>query len=271
MVAPLFTDEKIATLRPHIQKTADTLLDAVVKAGCASGPIDLIADFALPLPSYIIYGIIGVPFTDLPYLTRQAAIRSNGSATASEAGGASQELLDYLRRLVEKRMEAPTDDMISKLVTEQLSQGKLEKDDVVQIAFLTLVAGNATMVNMIALGVVTLLQHPEQLEELKADRTGKVVQRFVEELCRYHTASGLATRRVAKVDVEFGEVNIKAGEGIIAATQSGNRDEDVFEQPDEFNMNRKRGPEEGLGFGWGDHRCIGETLARTEMEIAFGE
>jgi len=93
---------------------------------------------------------------------------------------------------------------------------------------------------------------------------------FVEELCRYHTASALATRRVAKVDIFLGGKKIKAGEGIIAATQSGNRDEDVFPDPDTFNMHRKRGSEQALGFGFGDHRCIGEWLARAELEIVFG-
>lgn len=104
--------------------------------------------------------------------------------------------------LVDARRDNPSDDLISKLVHEQLIPGNLTKEDVVAIAFLLLVAGNATMVNMIALGVVTLLQHPLQLEDLKKDPS--LAGNFVEELCRYHTAAGLQMRRVAKEELELG-------------------------------------------------------------------
>lgn len=173
-------------------------------------------------------------------------------------------------QLVEERLSEPKDDLISLLVKEQLIPGHLNKDDVVQIAFLLLVAGNATMTSMILLGVITLLQHPEQLKFLESD-PGKWAAPFVEELCRFHTASALATKRVAKEDVVIGGKLIKAGEGIIAATQSGNRDEEVFPNPDIFDMRRPRGEEEALGYGWGEHRCVAEWLARAELEIVFGE
>lgn len=138
-------------------------------------------------------------------------------------------------------------------------------------------------------GVTTLLQHPNQLKDLKADPS--IAKAFVEELCRFHTASAMAMRRVAKVDITLeGKVrtsaihlcasftnlaslfqHIKAGEGIICSNQSGNRDEDVFSNPDTFNMRRERGSEEALGYGWGAHRCIAEWLARAELEVVFGE
>ncbi|EGU73321.1 hypothetical protein FOXB_16169, partial [Fusarium oxysporum f. sp. conglutinans Fo5176] len=145
-----------------------------------------------------IYTILGVPFEDLEYLTKQNAIRSNGSGTAQEAAAANQELLNYLAALVDKRSKEPKDDLISRLVVEQLKPNNIEKSDVVQIAFLLLVAGNATMVNMIAL-------HPEQLRELKADFS--LVPSFVRELCRYHTGSSMAMKRVAKEDIELGGKN----------------------------------------------------------------
>jgi nitric oxide reductase len=229
--------------------------------------------FLLQTPADIfqtIYSILGVPLSDLPTLTKFAAIRSNGSATATEASNANDELLKYMAGLVDKRLSAPKEDLISLLVSEQLKPGDLTKDDVVQIAFLLLVAGNATMVNMINLGVVTILQHPDQLKDLKKEPL-EWARKFVEELCRYHTASALATKRVAKEDVVIGGKSIKKGEGIIAATQSGNRDEDVFPNPDVFDMKRARGKEEALGYGWGEHRCVAEWLARAELEIVFGE
>ncbi|KAF2249734.1 cytochrome P450 [Trematosphaeria pertusa] len=275
MVEPLFTYDAVARLRPHIQKTADMLLDAMVQGGCEQ-PVDLVEKFALPLPSYIIYGILGVPFEDLEFLTQQNAIRSNGSATATEASNANKTLLDYIGKLVDQRAQKPEDDLISKLVTEQVKPGHIERSDAVQIAFLMLVAGNATMVNMINLGVVALLRNPSQLEMLKADPS--LSPAFVSELCRYHTGSAMATRRVAKVDIELAGHTIKAGEGIIAATQSASRDEDVFPDPDTFDILRFVNKEKGgrgedwykaMGYGWGEHRCVAEPLARAELEIVF--
>ncbi|KAH8815496.1 cytochrome P450 55A1 [Xylogone sp. PMI_703] len=266
MVEPLFTKESVDAMRPHIQKTVDDLLDAMIKAGAAK-PVDIVEKFALPVPSYIIYGILGVPFKDLEYLTQCNAIRTNGSATATEAAAANQELLDYLANLVELRSQKPENDLISKLVVEQIRPGNLSKEDAVQVAFLLLVAGNATMVNMINLGIVTLLQHPDQLADLKKDPS--LARSFVEELCRYHQGSAMATRRVAKVNVVYGGKTIKAGTGIIAACQSGNRDEEVFPDPDRFDLHRKFNPMDALGFGYGEHRCIAEWLAKAELEIVF--
>ncbi|KAJ4299186.1 hypothetical protein N0V90_004430 [Kalmusia sp. IMI 367209] len=278
MVEPLFNNEAVAKLCPHILKTVESLLDKMIKDGCEK-PVDLVEKFALPLPSYIIYEILGVPFQDLEFLTQQNAIRSNGSATATEASNANKAyrvLLDYIGNLVDQRTTAPKDDLISKLVIEQVSRGHIGRSDAVQIAFLMLVAGNATMVNMINLGVTTLLQHPSQLEALKANPS--LARPFVSELCRYHTGSAMATRRVAKENISLAGQTIKAGEGIIAATQSASRDEDVFSDPEMFDILRFVGKEEGgkgedwhaaMGYGWGQHRCVAERLARAELEIVF--
>ncbi|KAK0102352.1 hypothetical protein ONS95_005973 [Cadophora gregata] len=268
MVESIFKKEHIDGLRPKIQETVNTLLDKMIAEG-GSDPFDFVEKFALPVPSYTIYSILGVPLADLPKLTNFAAIRSNGSGTATEASNANAALLSYMDSLVTARLAEPKSDLISLLVTEQLIPGHLTQADVVQIAFLLLVAGNATMVSMIALGVVTLLEHPDQLASLKEDPEQWAAP-FVEELCRFHTASALATKRVAKEDVVYGGKLIKAGDGIIAATQSGNRDEEVFgETANEFDMKRVRGREEALGYGWGAHRCVAEWLARAELEIVF--
>ncbi|CAG8949364.1 hypothetical protein HYFRA_00004991 [Hymenoscyphus fraxineus] len=277
MIEPLFTKPQIDALRPQIQETVDQLLttiiaerDALPSTNCSLQdvqPFDIVEKFALPVPSYTIYTLLGVPLTSLPYLTTQAAIRTNGSSTALESSRANASLLSYLSTLVSERITAPKQDLITHLVTTQYHQGTLQKDDITQIAFLLLVAGNATMVSMIALGIVTLLQHPTQLALLKEDGE-KWSPRVVSELCRFHTASALATKRVAKEEIVLGGKRIRKGEGIIAATMSGNRDEEVFEQPGEFDITKERGVE-ALGFGWGEHRCVAEWLARAELEIVF--
>lgn len=265
MVEPIFSKEGVEKMKPYINKTVDNLLSDMIKAGCKE-PVDLVEKFSLPVPSYIIYTILGVPFEDLEYLTNQNAVRTNGSSTASEAQNANEELLNYLGRLVDARSKEPKDDLISKLCVEQLSKGTLTKADAVQVAFLLLVAGNATMVNMINLGVVELLRNPEQRKELL--EIPKLVPKFVEELCRFHTASSMAMKRVAKEDIELGGKHIKAGEGIIASNLSGNRDADVFPNPDVFDMHREF-KKDGLGFGFGPHRCIAETLSKAELEAVF--
>nr|OQO23714.1 Cytochrome P450 55A3 [Rachicladosporium sp. CCFEE 5018] len=266
MVEFAFSVRHVDSLRPQIQSTADNLVDAMV-AKSGTGPIDFVEQYALPLPSYTIYRILGVPLEDLEFLTQQNAIRSNGSATATEASSANSTLLKYLGELVRERLLVPGDDLITVLAQEQIKTGNLSEEDAVQVVFLLLVAGNATMVNMISLGLVTALQNPEQLQALVKDL--KLMPKFVEELCRYHQGSAMATRRVAKIDVVYGGKTIKAGEGIIAACQSGNRDEGVFPQPDSFDMYRDVDPAECLGFGYGPHRCIAENLAKTEIEIAL--
>ncbi|GES63841.1 cytochrome P450 55A3 [Aspergillus terreus] len=266
MVSAFFTPEYIDSMKPFIQSTVDNVLNDMIAKGCDQ-PVDLVERFSLPIPSIIIYHIIGVPTEDMDYLTQKNAVRSSGSSTAAAAQNANEELLAYLGSLVDKRIANPKKDLISTLITEQLKPGHLDRLDVVQLAFLLLVAGNATMVNMINLGVVTLLEHPSQLEELKRDAS--LARKFVEELCRFHVASSFATRRVAKVDITLRDKHIKAGEGIIASNQSANRDEDVFPDPDTFNMHRETDSEKNLAYGYGDHRCIAEGLARAELEAVF--
>ncbi|KXH68703.1 cytochrome P450 55A1 [Colletotrichum salicis] len=220
---------------------------------------------------------------DLEYLTQQNAIRTNGSGTALQAQSANQELVNYLAKLVDRRNIEPKDDLISKLVVEQLRPGHVKKSDAVQIAFLLLVAGNATIGDYDCLdhafgsanrltsntpqGIIELFRNPTQLAQLKTDPS--LAPAFVEELCRYHTGSAMAMKRVAKEDIILGGKTIKAGEGIIASIQSGNRDEDVFPDPDVFDMHRTPDPNHALGFGFGPHRCIAEPLARAELEAVF--
>ena len=122
MVESVFSKESVDSMRPHIQKTVDDLLDTMIQHG-SSKPINLVEKFSLPVPSYIIYGILGVPMEDLKFLTEQNAVRTNGSATASEASNANRVLLDYLAKLVDQRSAEARDDLISKLVVEQVRPG----------------------------------------------------------------------------------------------------------------------------------------------------
>lgn len=265
MVNPTFTRDHVETMRPGIQKTVDDCIRTMTRDGCQQ-PVDLVKSFAVPVPTQVIYRILGIPDKDMDYLSGCNAVRTSGSTTSGEAAAASKEVTDYLSRLVKSKQAEPGDDLIGKLVIEQLRPGHLEHEDLVLITFLLLVAGNATMTSMIALGVVTLLQHPDQLGALKKNLA--LATNMVEELLRFHTASALATRRVAKEDVTVAGKVIKEGEGVIASNQSANRDETVFKDADRFDIHRVPDPQ--LGFGYGIHQCIAEWLARAELQCVFG-
>lgn len=265
MVEHAFSPSSVAAMRPEIQKTVDECLAAMCKDGC-NPPVDLVQRFAMRVPYLTIAKLLGVPLEDTEGIIKNTAVRASGSSTAKQASAASQELVEYLSKLVRLKEANPADDLISKLVVEEMHSGHLPFEDLVQVVFLLLVAGNATVASMISLGVVTLLQHPEQLAELKRDPS--LANKVVEELCRFHTASALATRRVAMQDILLAGKVIKAGEGVILSNQSANRDESVFENPDSFNIHRPMGKQ--IAYGFGTHVCVARPLADAELQSVFG-
>ncbi|CAF4824608.1 unnamed protein product [Rotaria magnacalcarata] len=263
MVEQDFTSAKAEEMRPAIQKIVDKLLDEMLRK---TQPVDLLATFGLPVPTLVIYQMLGVPYEDHEFLDTCNAIRTNGSATSAESSQASKNLMDYLGRLVDKKMQNPTDDIISRLAIEQVKTGKLTHDELVAMSFLLLVAGNATTANTIVLGTLTLLQHPDQLAELRKDPS--LIKSAVEEILRYLTGSQFATRRLALEDVEIGGITIKKGEGVWALNASANEDEDVFPNATRFDIHRQPNPQ--LAFGDGIHVCVAQDLARAEVQIAIG-
>lgn len=181
---------------PMIQEVTDTFIGEMMKSKEAS--VDLVSAFALPMASTIMYRILGIPTKDMAFLSTCNAVRTNGSSTATQASAAATEVVDYLKQLIVSKAESPDGGncLINTLINQQLKPKHIELDDLVQVVFLMLVAGNATMVSMIALGVSTFLQHPAQLAQLKADPS--LYRNACEELCRLHTASALATRTFYK-------------------------------------------------------------------------
>ena len=262
MVEQDFTTAKAEEMRPDIQKIVDQVLDDMLKK---PQPVDLLASFGMPVPTLVIYQMLGVPYEDHEFLDTCNAIRTNGSATSAESAQASKDLMDYLGRLVDKKTKNPTNDIISRLAIEQVQKGKLTHDELVAMSFLLLVAGNATTANTIALGTLLLLQHPEQLAELRKDPS--LIKNAVEEILRYLTGSQFATRRLALEDVHIGDKTIKKGEGVWALISSANEDENVFPDPATFNIHRQPNPH--LSFGDGIHVCVAQDLARVEVQIAI--
>ncbi|KAK7943596.1 uncharacterized protein PG986_012709 [Apiospora aurea] len=277
MLEDEFTPETVRRKwRPVMEEVVGAVLDEFVAKGEKEGekgePVGLVKEFAVHAPTRIIYRALGVPAADVARLSRDSEIRNSTSRNAAET--ANLELQKYIAGLVKQKMAQPggdDDDIISKLVAEQLRPGHLTEDQVATLAFLVLTAGNAALINSIALGVLTLLQHPDQLADFKR-RPEELASRLVTEITRYHTASGLNSRRAVKEDVVIGGQLFKRGEGVICAVQAANRDGDKFADPDRFDIHRPgMRPEDTLGFGFGPHRCQAEFFSRAQLEIVFSK
>ncbi|QFG25817.1 cytochrome P450 [Actinomadura sp. WMMB 499] len=256
-----FTVRRVNLMRPGITETVDALLDAMVGQG---PPADLVSEFALPLPSLVICRLLGVPYRDHDFFQDRSAESLRTDITQEEAGAAFGELAAYLDGLVAEKEREPTDDLLGR-VARRVRAGDLEHAEAVAMARLLLLAGHETTANMIALGTFTLLRHPDELDRLRADPA--LIRPAMEELLRYLTIVHRGTQRVTLEPVEVGGVTIGAGEGVIVALAAADRDPGAFADPGVFDPARP--PGHHVAFGFGAHQCIGQTLARLEMEIAF--
>ncbi|MFE1381721.1 cytochrome P450 [Streptomyces sp. NPDC058740] len=261
MLIPSFTLKRAERLRPRIQETVDRLLDAMEAAG---PPAELVSAFALPVPSIVICELLGVPYEDHEFFEEQSRRLLRGP-TGADTEDALAQLEGYLGDLIERKRVEPGEGVLDDLVARQQEDGGPKPAELVQLATILLVAGHETTANMISLGTYTLLRHPERLAELRADPG--LVPTAVEELLRFLSiADGLL--RVAREDVEIDGVVIRAGEGVVFSTSVINRDEAAYADPDSLDWARPA--RHHLAFGFGIHQCLGQNLARAEMEIALG-
>ncbi|MFH7340159.1 cytochrome P450 [Streptomyces sp. KHY 26] len=263
MMIPSFTVKRAAGLRPAIQRIVDGLLDAMIEQG---PPAELVSAFALPVPSMVICDLLGVPYADHEFFEEQSRRLLRGP-TAEDTQSARTRLEEYLGGLVDAkaRQPEPGDGVLDDLVHQQLAQGTLERADVVSLAVILLVAGHETTANMISLGTFTLLRNPDRLAELRADPA--LLPAAVEELMRMLSiADGLV--RIALEDIETDGTVIRAGEGVFFSTSVINRDPGQYDDPDDLDFHRPA--RHHLAFGFGIHQCLGQNLARAELEIALG-
>ena len=249
-----FTARRVEGLRSRIEEITDELLD-----GFAGSQVDLVADLALPLPFRVIYELLGVPATDQASLAAWGAVLSTESHDA-DFEAAAQAMTEYFERLVAAKRAEPTDHLLGVLTDTELTDTEL-----VSTALLVLTAGYETTVNMISNGVLALLQHPEQLAKLRADRS--LLPGAIEEVLRFDAPLTFATHRFALEPAEIGGVTIPARSVVLVGLASANRDPARFPSPDSFELDRAGGH---LAFGHGIHFCLGAPLARLEGEVAFG-
>lgn len=258
-----FTVRRMDDLRPRVAALVDGLLDDMEAAG---PPADLVESFALPLPSLVICELLGVPYSDHAFFQRCSKVIIDSRSTGEQALAASQELVDYLGDLIEAKAARPGDDVLSRLAVDHYATGDATRDECAKQARLLLVAGHETTANMIALGTCALLEHPDQLAAVR-DGDQRRVAGAVEELLRYLTIVHLGRRRTALADIEVDGVLIRAGEGLILANDLANRDPEVFPDPDRLDVDRAA--RRHLAFGSGPHQCLGQNLARLELQLAY--
>ncbi|MEV6330470.1 cytochrome P450 [Streptomyces sp. NPDC051909] len=261
MLIPSFAVRRIEGMRPRIQATVDRLVDAMEAAG---PPAELVGAFALPVPSIVICDLLGVPYEDHAFFEEQSRRLLRGP-TGADTEDALARLEDYLGELVDGKVRKPGEGVLDDLVARQLQDGAPDRAELIQLATILLVAGHETTANMISLGVFALLRHPERLAELRADPA--LLPGAVEELLRFLSiADGML--RVAREDVEVDGAVIRAGEGVVFSTSLINRDTTAYPDPDTLNWDRSA--RHHLAFGYGIHQCLGQNLARAELEIALG-
>jgi cytochrome P450 len=258
-----FTMRRLAALRPRVQDMVDRFIDDMLATD--QRPVDLVRALSLPVPSLVICELLGVPYADHDFFQSRTTVAVRRTTSPQDRQRALAELRAYLDDLITRKESEPGDDLFSRQIARQRQEGALDHAGLVSLAFLLLTAGHETTANMISLGVVGLLSHPEQLALVKAD-PGKTPM-AVEELLRYFAIADGVTSRLATEDVQIGGVSIKAGEGVIVSSLSANWDPAVFKNPAELDV--ERGTRHHLTFGFGPHQCLGQNLARMELQIVF--
>jgi cytochrome P450 monooxygenase len=250
LLIPEFTVRRIRDMRPGIQRIVDERIDAMLAAGNSA---ELVSSLALVLPSLVICQLLGVPYADHEHFESHTRTLVSLASTQGQRDVALTEISQYLADLIEAKANEPGDDLISRL----LATGELSEAELRGVAMLLLVAGHETTANMISLGVVTLLADPQWIGD----------PRSVEELLRYYSISDVVTLRVATEDLEISGQLIRRGDGIAPLGLAANHDSTVFEKPGEFCPARPA--RHHVAFGYGIHQCIGQHLARLEMEVAL--
>jgi cytochrome P450 len=264
MLSKPFTFKRVEGLRPAIQQITDDSIDAML-AGPKPG--EIVSALALPVPSLVISQLLGVPYEDAEMFQHHANVGLARYAAAEDTMKGAMSLHKYLTQLVEAKMENPAEDAVSDLA-ERVKAGELSVKEAAQLGTGLLIAGHETTANMIGLGVLALLQHPDQAAVLRETEDPKVVANAVEELLRYLSIIQNGQRRVAAEDIDIAGEVIRAGEGIIIDNAPANWDAKEFTEPERLYLHRS-GAGQHVAFGYGRHQCVGQQLARAELQIVF--
>jgi cytochrome P450 len=271
LVSRAFTPRAIANLHGRIEQITHELIDASIEGG----RIDLIGDLAYPLPVIVIAELLGIPPADraafktwsdnvVASADRVFESRQAAQQTMHNAPDPAADMEPYFRTIIAQRHAEPRDDLISKLIEAEVDGERLSEADVIGFATLLLVAGNVTTTSLIGNAVLTLLEHPQALAQLRADRS--LLPGAIEEVLRYRSPVQFMFR-ITKQDVQLSGRTLGPGQRVVAFIGSANRDERVFRNAQRFDITRSPNPH--IAFGHGIHFCLGAPLARLEAQVAL--
>ncbi|MEZ4869855.1 MAG: cytochrome P450 [Caldilineaceae bacterium] len=268
LVNKVFTAQVVAQMQGRIQRIADQLLDQVH----AQGEMDLIEDFAFPLPIIVIAELLGIPPRDRlrfrnwsnAFVTPSANLQRSAKKM-QKAGQVMEDFTRYMRQVFAERRRTPREDLITMLLQAEENGDTLSEEELFSMVILLIVAGHETSVNLIGNGLLALLQYPEQLALLRAEPTW--LPNAVEEMIRYDGPVERATMRFAAEEVTLAGQTLQRGDAVSLVLAGADRDPVPFEQPNRFDITRS--PNRHLGFGQGIHYCLGAPLARLEGQIAI--
>ena len=263
MMTNSFTRHRMEKIRPKIQQTTDDLIDKML---AGPNPTDLVQALSLPLPSLMICDLLGVPYEDHDFFEKHSRVANARDQSPDDNRAATQALGAYIGKLIQEKMNSPEEDVVSDL-GQRVKDGDLEMADAVQLGVILLIAGHETSANMISLGTALLLDNPDQMKLLRETDDPKIVASTVEELLRYLTIPHLLQRRIALEDIEFNGEVIRAGEGIVSSLPAANFDPEAFPNPTKVDITRDA--RHHHAFGWGPHQCIGQQLARIELQVVY--
>jgi cytochrome P450 len=264
LVTKAFTPRMVDQQRARIQELADELIDRVA----GRGSMELVDDFAFPLPITVIAELLGIPAEDRQHFrewSNSFVLPPMTPELQEQLARHTDEFVAYLDELFARRRAEPTDDLVSALVRAEDEGDHLSQNELCSMVVLLIVAGHETTVSLITNAVLALLSNPDELAELRADPT--LIPAAVEELLRYDSPVERTIARWAATDAELGGETIRRGELVIAVVGSANRDEAQFTGANELDVRRDAGRH--VGFGRGPHYCLGAPLARLETEIAL--
>jgi len=263
-VSAAFAIKHVEAMRPAIQRIVDDQIDTML---AGPNPVDFVDAFALPVPSLVICNMLGVPYSDHHFFESRTKLLLTRAGTPERSAQAARELITHLEQLVDDKLANPADDVVSSLA-KRVAAGEITRDQAARLSVTLLIGGHETTANMISLGTLALLQHPEQLDRVRENSENPaIIGSAVEELLRWLSVPHSGRRRVALEDIEIGGVEIRAGESVILANDIANRDPAVFADPDHLDIDRN--PRKQIAFGFGVHQCLGQSLARVELQVVY--
>ncbi|WP_406076741.1 cytochrome P450 [Micromonospora sp. NBC_00858] len=259
-----FMVKRVEALRPRIQEVLDSLVDEML---AGPNPADLVQAIGLPVPTLVITEILGAPYKDHELFQTASHKLVSHEATPEDAQEAAQALSGYIGDLFRRRMSDPGDDVLSEMAG-RVKAGEMTPQEAITMAMAILIAGHETSASMISLGTLALLRNPDQLALLRESDDPKFVANAVEELLRYLTIVHTGIRRIANEDIELRGKVIKAGDGVIFDLSGANWDAEEFPDPERLDL--RRPARQHHAFGYGAHQCLGQSLARVELQVVYG-